>query len=109
MPKDPPIDRLLEKIQQEQLAYHKRLLSSSKEEIWAAAEEISLHNAICWLLETEDLTEQEILFLLRMDHPLEKFAKPGVKMKSLIFIRPSFMLSKLMQNDLNYGCTIPFR
>ena len=33
MPKDPPIDRLLEKIHQEQLAYHKRLLSSSKEEI----------------------------------------------------------------------------
>ena len=58
MQKEAPIDRLLEKIHQEQLAYHKRLLSSSKEEIWAAAEEISLHKAVCWLLETEDLTDQ---------------------------------------------------
>ena len=75
MQKEAPIDRLLEKIHREQLAYHKRLLSSSKEEIWAAAEEISLHNAICWLLETEDLTDQEINTLFQMDHPLEKICE----------------------------------
>lgn len=94
MPKDPPIDRLLEKIHQEQLAYHKRLLSSSKEEIWAAAEEISLHNAICWLLETEDLTEQEILFLLRMDHPLEKICEAWRQNEEFDFYKALFHVIK---------------